>query len=70
MGSDGLLHRLILDRLLGAGTFRLMQSSGHDVQRDMTYRCGCQATEREVDRFEVLPCANHRDTIRAESASV
>jgi hypothetical protein len=70
MGSDGLLHRLILDRLLGAGTFRLMQSSGHGTQRDLHFRCGCLATERALDRFEVAACADHRDMIRAESTAV
>jgi hypothetical protein len=69
MENDGLLHRLLLDRLLGAGTFRITQSSGHGAERDMSYRCGCQATERALDRFEVIPCDGHRDTIRAESLS-
>jgi hypothetical protein len=62
------LHRLVLDRLLGAGTFRLTQSSGDSSRHDMLYGCGCRATERDPDRYEVFACLDHDEAVAREGA--
>ena len=68
MNEGRFLTRLVLDRLLGAGIFRLSQSSGDSPRHDMQYRCGCRATERDPDRFEVFPCGDHDAAVAREGA--
>lgn len=59
---DGLVHVLALDHLLGRGAFH-MACSAEGQRKDISYRCGCLATERELDRYEIVPCAKHRALI-------
>ncbi|HEV2737461.1 MAG TPA: hypothetical protein VGU66_02670 [Candidatus Elarobacter sp.] len=63
-----LLHRLLLDRLLGASVFQLHDSSAEGQTRHLRFRCGCVATERRLDRYAVIPCPAHHDTVTAEQA--
>jgi hypothetical protein len=61
-----LLHRLLLDRLLGVSAFQLHDSTATGQTRQLRFRCGCEATERRMDHYTVIPCGNHRDAIMAE----
>jgi hypothetical protein len=65
-GRSSVHHRLVLDQLLGAGAFRTTGSSTTGRRYELNYLCGCIATERGIDRFEVHPCPEHHATLRAE----
>lgn len=62
------LHRLHLDRLLGTSVFQLHDSNADGQTRHLRFRCGCVATERELDRYAVIPCAAHQEALTIEHA--
>ena len=66
VSTGDLVHRLVLDRLLGTGTFQLTDDRSHGQRRGLVYRCGCRATEHARDRYEVASCPTHRTTLLAE----
>lgn len=65
VAKSDLFHGLLLKRLLGLEHVRVTDEAGRSC--DVIYACGCLATERDLDRFAVYPCPEHRDVLRAEA---
>lgn len=64
--TDGLFSRLMLDRLLGPGLFRITDNSAGHQERHLVFGCGCLAREQDADRFDLAVCADHRELVSAE----
>jgi hypothetical protein len=58
MAAGRYFSRVVLQRLLGAGRFTILDSGG-GPQRSLKWDCGCRAHEEDEDAFELCPCLKH-----------
>jgi hypothetical protein len=63
--ESGFIGRDLLGRLIANGTFVRRRKTDKDSRR-LSFRCGCAAIHRELERYELFPCAEHSETISLE----
>jgi hypothetical protein len=66
--ESGFIGRDLLGRLIAKGTFVLRRKTDKGGRR-LSFRCGCTAVHRGLERYEVFPCAQHSETISLEYAT-
>jgi len=66
--SGGMVHRVVLDRILGIGSHQFRHSSGSSLTHWIHYPCGCAAREDEPDAFRLeRRCERHHEGLGALS---
>lgn len=54
-------HRVLdLNLFLGSPRTRRMQRSGHPIEYELVWSCGCLGVSEDPEHATLLPCALHR----------